>query len=41
LTTGTAGPSLTPEQVEDLIIKPVLTASVALSPLCSRVLRPT
>jgi HK97 family phage major capsid protein len=41
LTTGTAGPLLTPEQVEDLLIKPVLTASVALNPLCSRVLRPT
>ena len=41
LTTGTAGPLLTPEQVESLLIKPVLTASVALNPLCSRVLRPT
>jgi HK97 family phage major capsid protein len=41
LTTGTAGPLLTPEQVESLLIKPVLAASVALNPLCSRVLRPT
>src|SRR3954462_15494053 len=41
LTTGTAGPLLTPEQVESLLIKPVLAASVALSPLCTRVLRPT
>ncbi|MGY1683916.1 phage major capsid protein [Geodermatophilus sp. SYSU D01176] len=30
-----------PEQVESLLIKPVLAASVALNPLCSRVLRPT
>lgn len=41
LTTGTAGSLLTPEQVEDLFTKPVLAASVALNPLCSRVLRPT
>ena len=41
LTTGTAGPLLTPEQVESLLIKPVLAAWVALNPLCSRVLRPT
>ncbi len=41
LTTGTAGPLLTPEQVESLLIKPVLAASMALNPLCSRVLRPT
>lgn len=41
LTTGTAGPLLTAEQVESLLIKPVLAASVALNPLCSRVLRPT
>ncbi|MGY1692342.1 phage major capsid protein [Geodermatophilus sp. SYSU D01105] len=41
LTTGTTGPLLTPEQVESLLIKPVLAASVALNPLCSRVLRPT
>src|SRR3954451_4124123 len=41
MTTGTAGPLLTPEQVESLLIKPVLAASVALNPLCSRVLRPT
>ncbi len=31
----------TPEQVESLLIKPVLAAFVALNPLCSRVLRPT
>src|SRR3712207_315789 len=31
----------TPEQVESLLIKPVLAASVALNPLCSRVRRPT
>src|SRR5215218_6438487 len=36
LTTGTAGPLLTPEQVESLFIKPVLAASVALTPLRSR-----
>jgi hypothetical protein len=41
LTTGTAGPLLTPEQVESLLSKPVLAASVALNPLCSWVLRPT
>jgi hypothetical protein len=41
LTTGTAGPLLTPVQVESLLIKPVLATSVALNPLCSRVLRPT
>jgi HK97 family phage major capsid protein len=41
LTTGTAEPLLTPEQVESLLIKPVLAVSVALNPLCSRVLRPT
>ncbi|GAB3314377.1 hypothetical protein GCM10027451_29260 [Geodermatophilus aquaeductus] len=41
LTTGTAGALLTPEQVESLLIPPVLAASVALNPLCSGVLRPT
>ncbi len=41
LTTGTARALPTPEQVESLLIKPVLAASVALNPLCSRVLRPT
>ena len=41
LTTGTAGPLLTPEQVESLLIKPVMAASVALNPLCSRVPGPT
>ena len=33
LTTGTAGPLVNPEQVEDFLIKPVLAASVALDPL--------
>jgi hypothetical protein len=32
LTTGTAGPLLTPEHVESLLIEPVLAASVASSP---------
>ncbi len=37
-TTGTAGPLLTPEQVESLLIKPVRAASVALnlSTACDR-----
>ena len=39
LTTGTAGPLLTPEQVEDLLVLPVLAASVALNPLVSTVVR--
>src|SRR3954468_22625170 len=41
LTTGTAGPLLTPEQVEDLLVLPVLAASVALNPLVSTVVRLT
>jgi HK97 family phage major capsid protein len=41
LTTGTAGPLLTPEQVEDLLVLPVLVASVALNPLVSTVVRLT
>ena len=41
LTTGTAGPLLTPEQVEGLLVLPVLAASVALNPLVSTVVRLT
>jgi hypothetical protein len=41
LTTGTAGPLLTLEQVESLLINPFSRACVALRPLCSRELRPT
>ncbi|WP_324277128.1 phage major capsid protein [Blastococcus brunescens] len=41
LTTGTAGPLLTPEQVENLLVLPVLAASVALNPLVSTVVRLT
>ena len=36
LTTGTAGPLLTPEQVESLLIKPVLAAGAGTSTRCSR-----
>src|SRR3954451_14513658 len=39
LTTGNAGPLLTPEQVENLLVLPVLSASVALNPLVSTVVR--
>jgi HK97 family phage major capsid protein len=41
LTTGSAGPLLTPEQVEDLLVLPVLAASVALNALVSTVVRLT
>jgi len=41
LTTGNAGPLLTPQQVEDLLVLPVLAASVALNPLVSTVVRLT